>query len=292
MRYTRPALTIATTLLTLTTVTTAGSYADDNDHNGRDKNDKGNHCYIKIKGNHNNSACNDITYGNNATTGNGHSVGTGLGTVLPPVTSTGPVTLTLKQSGELVGNWQTGLPIIPVSGNPFILPGTPVQLNCIAGYRPGLRHMFFAQIPPGKGIPAQTGYTDEISFEENSAAPPSTDVSNALNTLPICTTAIPDPPFKTVNVLSQPDLTAGQYTISGNNNLNCPQDHPYLDPTFPYPGTPSGVGGVQITAPSGTTVDQLTVNTQGVVQFDFTIPPGPGGNVALNLLCLNTPPTA
>ncbi|MFI8106831.1 hypothetical protein [Streptomyces sp. NPDC086023] len=76
MRYTRPALAIATTLLTLTGLATT-AHADDH---GKDKGG-GNLCVIEVIGNHNTDACGNIEYGNNATTGQGHSLVTGLGVV-------------------------------------------------------------------------------------------------------------------------------------------------------------------------------------------------------------------
>ncbi|MGP3691752.1 hypothetical protein ACTVZO_45175 [Streptomyces sp. IBSNAI002] len=64
MRYTRPALTIATALLALTGLS-ATAHSDDI---GKDK-DGGNFCVIEVKGNHNHNACGNIKYGHNATTG-------------------------------------------------------------------------------------------------------------------------------------------------------------------------------------------------------------------------------
>ncbi|MFI8106658.1 hypothetical protein [Streptomyces sp. NPDC086023] len=67
MRYVRTALAAATALLTLTTLA-ATAHADDH---GKDN---GNLCYIQVEGNHNHNACGSIKYGNNATTGQGHTV--------------------------------------------------------------------------------------------------------------------------------------------------------------------------------------------------------------------------
>ncbi|MFI8106656.1 hypothetical protein [Streptomyces sp. NPDC086023] len=70
MRYTRPALTIATALLALTGLGTTAQA--DNNSDGKDG--KSNICFIHVEGNHNHNACGSIKYGNNATTGQGHVV--------------------------------------------------------------------------------------------------------------------------------------------------------------------------------------------------------------------------
>ncbi|MCX4784208.1 hypothetical protein [Streptomyces sp. NBC_01264] len=72
MRYTRPALAITTALLALTGIATT-AHADD-DHSKEKGKGKGNLCVIEVKGNHNHNACGNIEYGNNATTGNEHTV--------------------------------------------------------------------------------------------------------------------------------------------------------------------------------------------------------------------------
>ncbi|MCX4784246.1 hypothetical protein [Streptomyces sp. NBC_01264] len=76
MRYTRATLAAATALLAITGLgfsTTAQADNHDKDHR--------NICIIEVKGNHNHNACGSIKYGENATTGSGHSVRTGLGNV-------------------------------------------------------------------------------------------------------------------------------------------------------------------------------------------------------------------
>ncbi|MFI8106829.1 hypothetical protein [Streptomyces sp. NPDC086023] len=77
MRYTRTALTIATTLLDLTTL--GGTTAHANNEKDKGENGKSNICFIHVEGNHNHNACGDIKYGDNATTGQGHSVTRGQG---------------------------------------------------------------------------------------------------------------------------------------------------------------------------------------------------------------------
>ncbi|MGP3691791.1 hypothetical protein ACTVZO_45370 [Streptomyces sp. IBSNAI002] len=76
MRHMRTALAAATALLALTGLAST-AHADDH---GKDH-DKNNVCFIKVEGNHNHNACGSIEYGHNATTGNGHSVVTGLGLI-------------------------------------------------------------------------------------------------------------------------------------------------------------------------------------------------------------------
>ncbi|MFI8106838.1 hypothetical protein [Streptomyces sp. NPDC086023] len=79
MRYTRPALAIATTLLAFIGLASTAQ-ADDN---GKEKD-----CTITIGtvGDHSNIACGNITFGDNATTGQGHTTG-GLGAVRQPLTA-------------------------------------------------------------------------------------------------------------------------------------------------------------------------------------------------------------
>ncbi|MFI8106383.1 hypothetical protein, partial [Streptomyces sp. NPDC086023] len=72
MRYTRTALTIATTLLALTTL--GGTTAHANNEKDKDEDGKSNICFIHVEGNHNHNACGDIKYGDNATTGNSHTL--------------------------------------------------------------------------------------------------------------------------------------------------------------------------------------------------------------------------
>ncbi|MCX4784440.1 hypothetical protein [Streptomyces sp. NBC_01264] len=287
-RYTRTVLTAATTACLA--LTTLGPTAHADDHNDSSKN---NNCFIKVKGNHNNSACNDITFGNNATTGNGHSVRTGLGTVLPPTDTVPSVTLPIKQPGYLVGNWDTATPFIPVPGTNVIPVGALVQLNCVAGYKPSQRHMFLAQYPGGNG-PATTGYLAEISFEENQAAPPTTEVINALNTLPICPTAIPTPPFTLTQVFSQ---TSQSQTLDVTNpGASCPDDHPYIDRTFPSPTPPlfsptTPTAGVKIVATSNDNFDLLELETNSQRVIKLTTQAIPPYTVTMSLWCTNTPPS-
>ncbi|MFI8106655.1 hypothetical protein [Streptomyces sp. NPDC086023] len=76
MRYTRPALVIATAFLALSSL--GAAHADDNDESAKHHN--GDVCFIRVEGNHNHNACGDIKYGDNATTGQGQSV-LGLGSI-------------------------------------------------------------------------------------------------------------------------------------------------------------------------------------------------------------------
>ncbi|MFI8106830.1 glycine-rich protein [Streptomyces sp. NPDC086023] len=70
MRYTRTALAATTALLTLTGLAATANAEDHHEDNG-----KSNHrCIINVVGNHNHNACENIKYGHNATTGNGHSI--------------------------------------------------------------------------------------------------------------------------------------------------------------------------------------------------------------------------
>ncbi|MFI8106385.1 hypothetical protein [Streptomyces sp. NPDC086023] len=74
MRYTVTALTTAA-LLTLAGITT--THADSGD--SQSGKGEGGFCSIHVIGKHNHNACGDIKHGDNATTGQGHSVTRGQG---------------------------------------------------------------------------------------------------------------------------------------------------------------------------------------------------------------------
>ncbi|MFJ8113836.1 hypothetical protein [Streptomyces sp. NPDC096132] len=107
MRFTRTALTAATALLTLTGLGTTAHADDYNKDSG-----KGNPCFINVVGHHNNTACGSITYGDNATTGQNHSVGLGQ------VQDFGPIIVTNNAGFNLVLASLNG----PISGT----PNTPI----------------------------------------------------------------------------------------------------------------------------------------------------------------------
>ncbi|MFI8105860.1 hypothetical protein [Streptomyces sp. NPDC086023] len=107
MRYTRPALAITTAILALTGLATT-AHADDDakDH------DKNNICFIHVEGDHNHNACGNIEYGANATTGQGHSVISGLTT---PIQQSNCIDITNNlPSGAVL----TLTPPSPTSPNP------------------------------------------------------------------------------------------------------------------------------------------------------------------------------
>uniref|UniRef100_A0AAU1IAV4 Secreted protein n=1 Tax=Streptomyces sp. NBC_00180 TaxID=2903632 RepID=A0AAU1IAV4_9ACTN len=70
MRYARTALAAATAFLALTTLN-GTAHANDDHGNG----DTNTNCTIKNTGDHNTGACGNISYGDNATTGNGRGAG-------------------------------------------------------------------------------------------------------------------------------------------------------------------------------------------------------------------------
>ncbi|MFI8106657.1 hypothetical protein [Streptomyces sp. NPDC086023] len=118
MRYTRPAFAIATTLLALTGITTA--HADNSDDEGNKRG--GNSCFIHVEGNHNHNACRDIEYGDNATTGQAHSI-VGLGTIRN--------TAACPDTEGTSFRWQNSTdPGVPVSGT---------ATTGFGGFRPGFQ---------------------------------------------------------------------------------------------------------------------------------------------------------
>ncbi|MEU1515685.1 hypothetical protein ABZ490_26660 [Streptomyces sp. NPDC005811] len=110
MRFTRTALTAATALLTLTGLGTTAHADGYNTDSG-----KGKPCFISVVGHHNTSACGSITYGDNATTGQNHSVG------LPQVQDFGPIAVTNNAGFDLVLASLSG----PISGT----PDTPIPVG-------------------------------------------------------------------------------------------------------------------------------------------------------------------
>ncbi|MGP3688971.1 hypothetical protein ACTVZO_30460 [Streptomyces sp. IBSNAI002] len=120
MRYTRHALTIATTLLALTGIVTS-AHADNNSDN-KDRDGKTNICYIHVEGNHNHNACRDIKYGHNATTGLGHSV-VGLGQL-----GNGSPCPTAGQYGFTITSLVSGT-LTEVGSDTFAPPGFPTYIG-------------------------------------------------------------------------------------------------------------------------------------------------------------------
>ncbi|MCX4784596.1 hypothetical protein [Streptomyces sp. NBC_01264] len=114
MRYTRTALAIATTLLALTTLGGTTAHADDTT--------KRNNCTITIGtiGDHSNIACGNITFGDHATTGQGHTTG-GLG-ALPPTTAV--YTITNHSTQELTCTGICNATIPATTPTTPTIPGT------------------------------------------------------------------------------------------------------------------------------------------------------------------------
>ncbi|WP_030775400.1 hypothetical protein [Streptomyces sp. NRRL F-2664] len=125
MRFTRPALAAVTALLAVTGLGTA-AYADNND------NGTSNFCFIYVTGDHNTDACGNISYGDNATTGQGHT--TGLGTVNPPATPS-VVAVSLFRNVDSAGRVQSSVSGSCPSDHPYLdqdISGIAPGVNLIA----------------------------------------------------------------------------------------------------------------------------------------------------------------